>query len=153
MAVYFIDTSALVKRYVNEIGSSYILSIFAPSVNNEVFIAAITGVEIIAAIARRQRGGSINSIDAAVLNNQFRSDYQTEYQIVQITENIIRQGMQIAETHALRGYDAVQLAASCAINQLSLANGLSLTFICADNELNIAASIEGLIVENPNNYP
>lgn len=68
MAVYFIDSSALVKRYVNEIGSSYILSIFAPSLNNEVFIAAITGVEITAAIARRARGGSINPVKTKKLH-------------------------------------------------------------------------------------
>lgn len=98
MAIYFIDSSALVKRYINEIGSGYVLEIFNPSLNNEVFIASITGVEIIAAIARRSRGGSINSADAAFLNNQFRNDYQTDYQIIEITENITRQEMQFAQT-------------------------------------------------------
>lgn len=153
MTIYFIDSSALVKRYINELGSDYVLEIFNPSLNHEVFIAAITGVEIIAAIVRRSRGGSINSVDATVLSNQFRNDYQTEYQIIEITENIITQGMQFAETYALRGYDAVQLAAGYAVNQLCLANDLSLTFVCADNQLNLAASTEGLIVENPNSYP
>ncbi|GFE68608.1 hypothetical protein [Chroococcus sp. FPU101] len=46
MAVYFIDSSALVKRYVNEIGSAYVLEIFNPSLNNEVFIASITGSNV-----------------------------------------------------------------------------------------------------------
>lgn len=153
MAVYFIDSSALVKRYINEIGSGYVLKIFNPSLNNEVFIASITGVEIIAAITRRSRGGSINTADAAFLSNQFRNDYQTDYQIIEITENIITQAIQLAETYALRGYDAVQLAVACAVNQLCVANGLSLMLISADNELNIAASLEGLSVENPNNHP
>jgi uncharacterized protein len=42
MGVYFIDSSALVKRYINEAGSTWILSLFAPTLNNEIFIAAIT---------------------------------------------------------------------------------------------------------------
>lgn len=153
MTIYFIDSSALVKRYVNEIGSGYTLGIFDPSLNNEVFVVAITGVEIIAAVARRMRGGSINPTDSTVLCNQFRNDYQTDYQIVEITENIITQAMQFAETYALRGYDAVQLAAAYTVNQLCSASGLSLTFMSADSELNTAASSESLIVHNPNNHP
>lgn len=62
--------------------------------------------------------------------------------------------MTLAETYALRGYDAVQLATACAINALCTANSLPpVKFVSADNELNAAAASEGLIVENPNNYP
>ena len=62
--------------------------------------------------------------------------------------------MTLAEKHGLRGYDAVQLAAAQAINNLCIANDLHpLTFISADKELNTAAANEGLLVENPNNHP
>lgn len=69
MAVYFIDSSALVKRYISETGSAWVVGLFDPALNNEVFIAAITGVEIIAAITRRSRGGSISVMDATVTCN------------------------------------------------------------------------------------
>lgn len=153
MAIYFIDSSALVKRYVSEVGSSWILSLFDPVLSNEVFIAAITGVEIVAAVTRRSRGGSITVADAQLLCNQLRNDLQTDYQIVEITENIIISAMILAQNHSLRGYDAIQLAAGLGVNELAIANGLpSVTFISADNELNLAASSEGLVIENPNNY-
>ena len=62
--------------------------------------------------------------------------------------------MTLAETYALRGYDAVGLAIGCAIDVLCRANSLPpVTFVSADNELNAAAAREGLIVKNPNNYP
>lgn len=61
--------------------------------DNEVFIAAITAVEIIAAISRRARSGSISNADATLVCNQFRNDLQTDYQIVEITEEIINSGM------------------------------------------------------------
>jgi hypothetical protein len=54
MAVYFVDSSALVKRHISEIGSTWVLSLFDPALNNDVLIAAITGVEIVAAITRRR---------------------------------------------------------------------------------------------------
>ena len=86
MAIYFVDSSALVKRYISEIGSTWVLELFDFTQDNEFFIAAITAVEIIAAITRRMRGGSISSADATLVCNQFKSDLQTDYQIIEISE-------------------------------------------------------------------
>ncbi|ARV62628.1 nucleic acid-binding protein [Nostocales cyanobacterium HT-58-2] len=153
MTVYFVDSSALVKRYISEIGSAWVVNLFDPVLDNEVFIAAITGVEIVAATTRRARSGSISVTDATALCNQFRSDLLSEYQVVEITENIINSAMALAEAWGLRGYDAVQLAAGCAVNALCITNGLPpVNFVSADNELNKAAASEGLMIENPNNY-
>jgi predicted nucleic acid-binding protein len=153
VAVYFVDSSALVKRYINETGSTWVLSLFDPVLSNDILIAAITSVEIVAAITRRARGGNISVTDATVVCNQFRSDLQSEYQVVEITHSIINSAMGLAEAHGLRGYDAVQLAAGCQLNVLCVANSsLPMIFVSADSELNAAAASEGLIVENPNNY-
>ncbi|NHC33588.1 type II toxin-antitoxin system VapC family toxin [Scytonema millei] len=154
MAVHFLDSSALVKRYISEIGSAWILELFNPVFNNEVFVAAISGVEIVAAVTRRARGGSISATDAKAVCSQVKSDLQTEYQIIEIADSIIDAGMKFAETHGLRGYDAIQLAAGCAVNELCIANNLpSIIFVSADKELNVAALSEGLVVENPNDRP
>jgi uncharacterized protein len=151
MAIYFADSSALVKRYVSEVASGWVLELFNPTFNHEVFIAAVTGVEIVAAITRRARGGSISNTDATAVCHQLRGDLQTDYQIIQITEGIISAGMTLAETYRLRGYDAIQLAAGCAVNELCMANNLPpLILVLADHELNIAASNQGLAIENPN---
>ncbi|NJK69674.1 MAG: type II toxin-antitoxin system VapC family toxin [Richelia sp. CSU_2_1] len=154
MAFYYVDSSALVKRYIRETGSAWVVSLFDPTLNNDVLISAITGVEIVAAIIRRGRGPSISTTDATAACFQFRSDLQSDYQVVELTDSIINSAMALAETYALRGYDAVQLATGCAINDLCTSNSLPpLTFVSADNELNAAAASEGLIVENPNSYP
>jgi uncharacterized protein len=154
MAVYFLDSSALVKRYISETGSFWVLGLFDPALNNEAFIAAITGVEIIAAITRRSRSGSISITDATITRNQFKRDLQKNYQIVEITENIINSGMVLSETYGLRGYDAIQLAVGRVVNTISITNGLPpITFVSADNELNAAVVSEGLMIENSNSHP
>lgn len=154
MVVYFVDSSALVKRYISESGSKWVLNLFDPTFNNEVLIAAITGVEIVAAMTRRARGGSISVTDATAACNQFRSDLKSDYQVIDITENIISSAMALAEKLGLRGYDSVQLAAACAVNAICVANNLPIViFVSADNELNATAASQGLIIENPNNYP
>ena len=61
--------------------------------------------------------------------------------------------MNLAETYALRGYDAVQLAAALEIYDQSQSVGWSSPkLISADIALNSAAVTEGLIVYDPNNH-
>lgn len=156
MAIYFLDSSALVKRYISETGSNWVCNLFDPSLGNQFFIAAIAaiaGVEIVSAITRREKNGSINVTGAIAVRNQFKQDFQTEYQIIEISEKIINSAINIAESYALRGYDAVQLASGRELNILCITNGLTrVKFVSADNNLNIAGSGEGLIVENLNDY-
>jgi uncharacterized protein len=44
MALYFLDSSALVKRYISEVGSAWILSLLNPASNPEFFVAAVASV-------------------------------------------------------------------------------------------------------------
>jgi hypothetical protein len=55
----------------------------------------------------------------------------------------------LARSHALRGYDAVQLAAAIEIH----ATDPSVTLLSANAELNTAALALGLLVDDPNNHP
>ena len=75
--------------YISETGSAWVLGLFDPTLDNEFFVAAITGVEIVAVITRRTRNGSITVKDATFVCNQLRSDLQTDYQVIEITEGII----------------------------------------------------------------
>ncbi|MEO1297115.1 MAG: type II toxin-antitoxin system VapC family toxin, partial [Cyanobacteria bacterium J06636_16] len=140
MTVYFLDSSALVKKYISEVGSAWILNLLRPETENDFFAAAVTGVEVIAAITRRARGNSISRTDAAVACQRFRKDCQEYLQVIQITDAVITAAIALAEAQALRGYDAIQLAAGCAVNQLSIASDLPpVVFVSADDELNRAA--------------
>ena len=59
--------------------------------------------------------------------------------------------MAFAETYALRGYDAVQLSAAVEVHVRGDTLGLPvLTLVSADEDLNVAATAQGLAVENPN---
>jgi predicted nucleic acid-binding protein len=153
VAVYFLDSSALIKRYVCEPGSSHVLQLVDPTINL-VVVAAITGVEVVSALMRQTRSGDISPADLAVALSTFRSDFASEYQIIEMGSPVIERAMQLAEIHALRGYDAVQLAAALAIHRERLAaEQPPLTFVSADAALNGAATAEGLPVDNPNDHP
>jgi uncharacterized protein with PIN domain len=76
VAVYFFDSSALVKRYAQETGTAWAQMIAA---RNYVFLARITQVELIAAIERRKRAGTLAASDAAAAIANFRAHLSTEY--------------------------------------------------------------------------
>lgn len=158
MAFQFFDSSSLVKKYINEIGTNWVRNIFNATPAHEIYVSRITEVEVTAAIVRRKKGGSLSASDAALALQQLRSNFLTRFRILDVAAIVATQACAIAETHALRGYDAVQLASAIHIYNRLLSLGanpsqVSFTFVSSDNELNSAAQTEGLIIENPNNYP
>lgn len=151
METYFFDSSGLLKRYVNESGTVWITDLTAPKAKNTLYVARITGAEIASALARRYKGGSLTVGEFQTAMSDFRHDFQSDYRIVEISETLISQAMDLAEKHALRGYDAVQLAAALEVHNERLSFGLpALTLISSDLALNDAATAEGLTVDDPN---
>ncbi len=117
-------------------------------------MAHITGVEVLAAIARRRRTGTIASPDAAASLARFRRDLSQEYLVIEITGSVLADAMRLADVRELRAYDAVQLAAALELNALWLATGMGgITLISSDHDLNAAAIAEGLPIEDPNLHP
>lgn len=154
MAAFFCDSSAIVKRYIAETGSAWLLANTNPASGNFVYVARITFVEVISAITRREKGNHISTNDADNARLTFEQDYLNEFFKVEISENLINEAASLAKKYALRGYDAIQLAAALETEKARLSLGLSpLTLFSADTELNAAAISEGLTVDNPNNHP
>jgi predicted nucleic acid-binding protein len=154
MATYYLDSSALVKRYAQEVGSSWITNLINPVSSNGIFTALVSGAEIVAAIARKVRTGAIPQQAAATAITIFKNHFRAEYLIVMTTPTVVESAMHLAEKHGLRGYDAIQLASALSVqSELSL-NGVNLSaFISSDVNLNKAALAEGLGVENPQEHP
>lgn len=153
MPVFYIDSSAVVKRYVAEKGTAWVVSLFKPSAQNIIYIAQITGVEVVSAISRRQRGGSLTQTAAEKAIARFKRDFQNRLRVLRLTDGVTSEAMRLTEIHGLRGYDAAQLATALELaNRFTANNLLSITFVSADNQLNQAAQTEGLTVDNPNNH-
>lgn len=154
MPALFFDSSALVKRYAVEVGTNWVFSLVRSSADNRLYLARITGVEVIAALTKRMRVGSLTASAAAKAVNRFEREFSNRYLLIETAPQIVRTAMNLAKNHTLRGYDAVQLASAIQANQDRISVGGSpLVFISADNHLNSAAAAEGLPVDNPNNHP
>jgi predicted nucleic acid-binding protein len=151
---YFLDSSALVKRYVPEIGSAWIQAIAFPDTGNLIIISRITWIEVLSALARRQREGSLSDTDVNLIIQQFRFDLNNQYQVVEFNQALAESAGQLVNQYPLRAYDAVQLASVLRIQPIfASATSTSLVFLTADDRLLTIAQTAGLLSDNPNNYP
>jgi predicted nucleic acid-binding protein len=153
MAILFFDSSAIVKRYIAEVGSDWIAGLMAPTARNAVYIGVVSGAEVVAAFVRRRRGGSLTPDQESHAIAEFEDDWSNLYDLVRADRAVVSRAMLLAQRHGLRGYDAVQLASALEVNALAQQFQDPFLFVSADDELNAAATAEGLQVENPNLHP
>lgn len=154
MAAYYFDTSALIKRYVVEQGTTWVTSITDSATGRDIFMVRVTGPEIIAALFRKVRTRELSRAKAVRAANLFKNDWQVQYQIVEIDANLANEAMKLAEKHGLRGYDAIHLAAALELEkERQLMGGPTLVFVSADDQQLKAAIAERLPVENANHHP
>jgi len=154
MTTFYLDTSALIKRYVQESGTTWIQTQITPPTDHILLTARITMVEVYSALARRKREGSVPAADCTVAAQAFAVHSVTEYDFVELDLNLISLARNLLERHPLRAYDAIQLASALIVHQTLQAASLPpLRFLSADDSLNATATAEGLMVDNPNLHP
>ena len=137
----YVDSSALVKRYVDEPMSEAVRALMdeAPSAAT----ALITQAEVAAALARAVRAGRLTAEDAERAHEEFLREWP-DFGRVPITQTLVTRADRLAWDHGLRGYDAVQLAAALACQDTVASLGYDVVFACFDNELRGAAASTGL---------
>ena len=151
---YFIDSSALVKQYVPETGSAWIQGIANAATGNLLIISRITWVEVLSALARRQREASLSDTDVNLIIQRFRFDLNNQYQVIELDQALAESAGQLVNYYPLRTYDTVQLASALRIQPaFASATSTSLIFLSADDRLLTIAQTAGLLTDNPNNYP
>ena len=155
MAAYYFDSSAMVKHYISERGSTWVSSLIEAETDgkpqNLIAIAEIGEVEVAAALAKRRRMEEISTVQQRIGLATFLRDCARRYHVLQIDSMIIKLAIDLTQRRPLRGYDAVHLAVALILNRALIENKLPpLTFISADGVLCAAAREEGLLAENPN---
>jgi uncharacterized protein len=154
MTQYFLDSSALIKRYVVEPGTTWVRSLTNRGGGHTVLIAQITQIEIVSGASRRVREGTLTTRTARAVRLLIDRHVRREYVVIGLTPQVVRRAEDILAVHPLRTYDAVQLASALESNLRIVAAELSpVRFVSADTRLLGAAASEGLMIDDPNAYP
>jgi len=137
--IVYLDASALVKRYVAEVGSAEVdrLIIDADAVGTPV----ISRAEVAGALAKAARVGTLSRDEAEAALQVFRAQWADLVRL-QMTEVVLAQAGRLAWELGLRGYDAVHLAVA-RFWQSSL--GEPVTLATFDRQLWQAGAATGLV--------
>jgi predicted nucleic acid-binding protein len=135
--ILYLDTSSLIKLYVEENGSSEIESLVKEA--SLVCTSVVAYPEARSALARLCREGALTLEEHALTKADLDKDWP-RYLVIEVTPAVWRAAGDLAEKHALRGFDSLHLASF-----LSLAGerlGEPTRFSSFDDRLNGAARAE-----------
>ena len=136
--IVYVGTSSLLKLLIDEDGSERAELIWNSA--DVLASVALVVVEGRAALAAAQRGALLD----ARQHRRARQAFEIlvgALSIVEVTEALIVDAADLAEAEALRGYDALHLAAAVTVE--------ATVFTSADSELCAAAQRRGLHIANP----
>ena len=130
------DSSSLVKRYINENGSDEVDFLLGQA--SQLGLSVLVVPEIISAFNRRIREELLTSIDYRHTRKLLLDDVQDSV-LLQLTPGVISRTVNILEHNALRAMDAIHLA--CA------GEWKADLFVTSDRRQYNAASESGMAVE------
>ena len=137
--ILYLDTSAWLKLYVAERGTQEVTA--AVQSAELIAISRIAYAEARAALARVLREKRTTRVEHRRRIAALDADYG-EVLKVEVSEEVVRQAGELAESHALRGFDAIQLASA---RWLARKTRKPVRLLAFDQRLNEAASALGLL--------
>ena len=134
----YVDTSTLMKLIVAETGTDAAYAVWGDA--KSLVAVSLIEVEAAAALAAAHRQGRLTT-EALHLAEHSLDDLVEQLDIIEVDAELIERARELATLHALRGYDAVHLAAATLVG--------ADVFTSADTVLCAAAANEGMLVANP----
>jgi predicted nucleic acid-binding protein len=132
----YLDTSALIKRYIWESGSEQVRRVLRES--GVIVTSKIAYAEVYAAFTRRMREGDLVPIRYRQVCRLFEREWRA-YLIVEVHDEILHLSRDLIKRYPLRGFDALHLASAKSLGQQLRT---TLTFGCADQRLLESAKAE-----------
>jgi predicted nucleic acid-binding protein len=138
--ILYLDTSALVKRYVAELRSKEVISLIEQA--NAVGSTILTRVEMASALSKAVRMSWVESDKAEIAWQDFISHWQS-FTRLPMTSTLVERAAQLAREYGLRGYAATHFASALMWQEL-LDNPITLATF--DRELWLVAKKVGMAV-------
>ena len=149
MVVYYLDTSAILKRYKTEKGTDVVDKLYA---SDEAFLVtshfSCLEVESVAAKAHKGHipGYALDQLGYAILLSAFASDLGDRLYVVPVASGLVNEAIEAARSHAVRAPDAIHVASASAVKK-SVSEDF--VFVSSDRELLSAARVSGLMTLDP----
>jgi predicted nucleic acid-binding protein len=138
MSYAFFDTSALIKRYVNEPGRREVLQLLR---KNHCIVSALLPMEVRSALRRRVAEGTLEETRIPAILKRFTAD-RAFWTFIDVSREVVASAETLCAAHPLRALDAIHVAsAQLFASRLGRSN---LLFVSADERQASAAAAVGM---------
>jgi uncharacterized protein len=146
VTLFYLDSSAWLKRYFLEPGSGWMMRLFDSG--NPLASSVLGYIEVASALTRQQVPRKLDEVKLAQLQQQLEEDWG-DLTGLPLTGETVDRAVRLARGYKLRGADAVHLATALGVNDALVGPADSLVLVAAEEDLLAVAQQTGLTVENP----
>ncbi len=151
MHSFYLDASALAKRYVPEIGSPLVDAILDSVPGSRLYVLNIGVGEVVSILVRKRNTGTIASVDfgQALLDFEAEIVRAAGVHILAVSNRLATSSLYLIIAHSINSTDAITLRSALAIAKKLRRGGDDLILVASDQRLLRAAQAEGLGTFNP----
>jgi predicted nucleic acid-binding protein len=146
MILYYLDSSAWVKRYFQETGSEAVDLLFE---QRPVLACSPLGlIEVGSAMARKRNAGEVTGEEFGLKRASLLKDWQ-RFLRIELTPSVALRAFEATGAYGLRGADSLHLASALALKEQLGPDSGEFALVTSDREMKTAALKAGLAVVDP----
>jgi predicted nucleic acid-binding protein len=104
----YFDTSALIKRYVQEVGRREVLDLLR---RNQCVVSAVLPVEVRSALRRRAAEKTLNVTRVPSILKRLAAD-RAYWTVIEVSRDVLATAESLSSAHPLRALDAIHIASA-----------------------------------------
>jgi predicted nucleic acid-binding protein len=150
---FYLDASALVKRYISEPGTAVINYLFQATPWPGMICLTVGMLEVISILVRKRNALSIPLAAFSQALTDFRKEVMDHPGVAKVTvrDALVNAAIPLIPAHSLNATDAVVLRSALDLANPLRAIGDDLVLVASDQRLLKAAQAEGLTTFDPEN--
>jgi predicted nucleic acid-binding protein len=151
MNSFFLDGSALAKRYVAEAGTHLVDSLLNNVSPDRLVVLNVGFAEVVSILVRRKNAGILSSATfaQALIHLGQEIIHAPTLRKVEATNSLVIAALTHIENHSINSTDSIVLHAAMALAQHVRTRGDDFVLVASDQRLLRAAQAEGLGTFNP----
>jgi predicted nucleic acid-binding protein len=148
---FYMDASALAKRYAPKTGSALVDEILDNVPGDRIYVFNVGAREIVSILVRKKNAGVISAayFNQALLNFESEIVRPADISKLPVTNRLATASFSLTVAHSINCTDALALRSALALARKLRAGGGELVLVASDQRLLRAAQAEGLSTFNP----
>jgi predicted nucleic acid-binding protein len=148
---FYLDASALAKRYSLELGTPLLNHLFTSVPLDRLYVFNVGMAEVASLLVRKKNADLISTaaLTQALADLRVEIVFSSGLQRIVATNALVTSALALIETHSINATDAVILQSALGLRTRLHSTGDDIVVMASDQRLLRAAQAEGLITFNP----